>query len=95
MYETFMELVAISSGCTKSDGILPTRVKPIDDLGPCCGRCKHWDRAKKRNCSKPETPVYYAECLYPVDETRIPDCVSFHETYEANGKDCPCFTAMV
>lgn len=72
----------------------PLRVPLSDGLGACCGRCTHWNRAKKRNCSNPDTPVYYAECLYPVDETRIPHCVTFEETYERNGTNCPCFAAV-
>ena len=68
------------------------KVRLTDWVGACCGSCAHWDRAKKRNCSNPDTPVYYAECLYPVEEMRLPHCISFDETYEGNGTNCPCFT---
>ena len=59
-----------------------------------CGTCKYWDHTKKRNCSNPDTPVYYSECLYPVDKTTLPDCVTFDETSAANGTDCPCFIPL-
>lgn len=59
-----------------------------------CGTCVHWAHAKKRNCSNPETPAYYSECLYPVDALVLPHCVSFDETSAANGKNCPCFVPL-
>jgi hypothetical protein len=37
---------------------LPGHVASTDGLGACCGRCAHWDRAKKRNRSNPDTPIY-------------------------------------
>ena len=75
-----------------TDDATPAKIRLDDGLGACCGNCAHWNRAKKRNCSNPGTPVYYADCLYPVKEMRIPHCVSFKETYEGNGTNCPCFT---
>lgn len=62
--------------------------------GKTCGTCAHWAHAEKRNCSNPETPVYYAECLYPAGDLVLPHCVSFEETSAANGKNCPCFSPL-
>lgn len=59
-----------------------------------CGACGYWAHNKKRNCSNQEAPVYYAECLYPVDELVLPHCVTFEETSAGNGKNCPCFVPL-
>ena len=64
------------------------------DKGHTCGACSYWAHAKKRNCSNPETPVYYAECLYPVCELVLPHCVTFEETSASNGTNCPCFVPL-
>ena len=54
-----------------------------------CGLCAHW--GERRNVGRSEAPVYYAECKYPVDDLKLPHCVSFEETGEHNGTACPCF----
>ena len=59
-----------------------------------CGACAHWAHAKKRQCSVPETPIYYAECLFPFDGLVLPHSVSFDDTYENSGATCPCFVPL-
>ncbi len=61
-----------------------------------CGLCAHWAHSKKRNCSSPATAVtsYYADCLYPVNEDVLPDCVERVEMHEVHGTQCPCFAPM-
>jgi hypothetical protein len=59
-----------------------------------CGACSYWDHKKKRNFSNPDTPVYYSQCLYPVDELVLPHCVEFEATSAANGTNCPCFVPL-
>ena len=59
-----------------------------------CGLCTYWAHSKKRNCSSPATPSYYADCLCPVNETALPDCVERVEMHEAHGAQCPCFAPM-
>lgn len=56
-----------------------------------CGSCAHWDHENKRNVSNPETPIYYAECKYSVDNLKLPSCISFDEMPEVAGEGCPCF----
>ncbi len=56
-----------------------------------CGLCTYWAHSKKRNCSLPATPSYYAECLYPINEDVLPACVEKIEMHEVYGTKCPCF----
>lgn len=56
-----------------------------------CGLCAHWAHSKKRNCSLPATPSYYAECLYPINEEVLPACVEKIEMYDGHGTQCQCF----
>ena len=56
-----------------------------------CGLCTYWAHSKKRNCSLPATPSYYAECLYPINEEVLPACVEKIEMYDGHGTQCPCF----
>ena len=37
-----------------------------------CGNCSYWELSQKRNCSNPETPIYYAQCLYPLNWEELP-----------------------
>lgn len=59
-----------------------------------CGVCGNWDHGKKRNCSNPGTPVYYSQCLYPVEQLVLPHCVVFEETHSEGGTNCPCFVPL-
>ena len=59
-----------------------------------CGICGNWDHSKKRNCSNPGTPVYYSQCLYPVEQLVLPHCVVFEETHAESGTNCPCFVPL-
>ena len=56
-----------------------------------CGLCTYWAHSHKRNCSSPATPAYYAECLYPIDHSAMPDCIETSEMHEGHGTKCPCF----
>ena len=56
-----------------------------------CGACVYWSHATRRQCSHPDTPVYYAECFYPIDLVVFPHCVTFEETNAENGTGCPCW----
>src|SRR5574343_588648 len=62
--------------------------------GGSCGICGNWDHSKKRNCSNPGTPVYYSQCLYPVEQLVLPHCVVFEETHSESGTNCPCFVPL-
>ena len=59
-----------------------------------CGLCAHWSHSTKRNCSSLAAPSYYAECLYPIDDLMVPDCVEKIEMHEVYGTKCPCFAPM-
>jgi hypothetical protein len=60
-----------------------------------CGTCEHWAHDKKRNCSNPETPAYYAECKHPMTlSDQLPHCIAIEETGESNGTQCPCYAAL-
>ena len=59
-----------------------------------CGACGYWSHATRRNCSNPNAPVYYAECLYPRAGIVFPHCVTFEETNAENGMYCPCWEAV-
>ena len=61
--------------------------------GHTCSACRYWARATRRNCSNPDTPVYYAECLYPVAGLVLPNCVTFEEMSAEDGTRCPCWEA--
>lgn len=56
-----------------------------------CGTCIYWDHANKRNCSTLEMPVYYSQCLYPIDDLVLPGCVLCEEMRMDDGTHCPCF----
>ena len=56
-----------------------------------CGTCAYWDHANKRNCSLPEEPAYYAECLYPVNFSSLPECVIADEMSAVSGASCACY----
>ena len=52
-----------------------------------CKNCELWDIARKVNCSNPDTPIYYAECLFPVDD--LPWSATMDRTSENDGDYCP------
>lgn len=56
-----------------------------------CGTCAYWDQENKRNCSNPDTPLYYAVCNFHLNWIDIPNCVSLDEMIELGGDGCPCF----
>ena len=59
--------------------------------GKACGSCVYWDHSNKRNVSHLESPVYYSNCLFSLDNIELPSCLAFEETNEFDGNLCPCF----
>lgn len=57
----------------------------------CCENCYYWNAEKKRNYGGKTNPYYYAACMYPLEDLKLPNCLEQESTSEDEGSNCACF----